>query len=140
MPVDLFSHALLFLGGGGDLQVLIADFVGRGLDAFEAVPRVLMDDTLALDRSMQLSIFWVTSWVLVSRAPSRCSISPVESQVRLARALTSAATTAKPRPWSPARAASMAALSASRLVCSAIARMVPRASLAFYEYWQSQAT
>jgi hypothetical protein len=33
---------------------------------------------------------------------------------------TSSATTAKPRPCSPARAASMAALSASRLVCSAI--------------------
>ena len=35
--------------------------------------------------------------------------------------LTSDATTAKPRPASPARAASMVALSASRLVCSAIA-------------------
>src|ERR1700728_2905527 len=35
-----------------------------------------------------------------------------------ASALTSSATTAKPRPWSPARAASMAALSASRLVWS----------------------
>ena len=33
---------------------------------------------------------------------------------------TSSATTANPRPWSPARAASMAALSASRFVCSAI--------------------
>ena len=33
---------------------------------------------------------------------------------------TSSATTAKPRPCSPARAASIAALSASRLVCSAI--------------------
>ena len=36
---------------------------------------------------------------------------------------TSEATTAKPRPASPARAASMVALSASRLVCSAIAVM-----------------
>ena len=33
---------------------------------------------------------------------------------------TSSATTAKPRPCSPARAASMAALRASRLVCSAM--------------------
>ena len=33
---------------------------------------------------------------------------------------TSSATTAKPRPCSPARAASMAAFSASRLVCSAM--------------------
>ena len=37
---------------------------------------------------------------------------------------TSSATTAKPLPCSPARAASMAALSASRLVCSASAEMV----------------
>ena len=37
---------------------------------------------------------------------------------------TSSATTAKPRPCSPARAASMAALSASRLVCSAMPVMV----------------
>src|SRR5690606_32059051 len=36
---------------------------------------------------------------------------------------TSSATTAKPRPASPARAASMAALSASRLVCSAMPRI-----------------
>ncbi len=38
-----------------------------------------------------------------------------------ARALTSEATTANPRPASPARAASMVALSASRFVCSATA-------------------
>jgi hypothetical protein len=36
---------------------------------------------------------------------------------------TSSATTAKPRPCSPARAASIAALSASRLVWSAIAEI-----------------
>ena len=39
---------------------------------------------------------------------------------RCARLRTSDATTAKPRPASPARAASTAALSASRLVCRAI--------------------
>ncbi|MCY1507178.1 hypothetical protein D9M68_414460 [compost metagenome] len=49
-----------------------------------------------------------------------CSISSVDCWVRLARVRTSSATTAKPRPCSPARAASMAALSASRLVCSAM--------------------
>ncbi|CSI61958.1 Uncharacterised protein [Vibrio cholerae] len=43
--------------------------------------------------------------------------------VREANARTSSATTAKPLPCSPARAASIAALSASRLVCSAIAPM-----------------
>ncbi len=46
--------------------------------------------------------------------------------VRLASERTSSATTAKPRPCSPARAASMAALRASRLVCSAMAVMTCR--------------
>ena len=47
---------------------------------------------------------------------STSCISWVESWVREARVRTSSATTAKPRPCSPARAASMAAFSASKLV------------------------
>jgi hypothetical protein len=47
-------------------------------------------------------------------------ISPVALAVCTASDFTSDATTAKPRPASPARAASMVALSASRLVCSAM--------------------
>ena len=47
-------------------------------------------------------------------------ISSVAFAVWLARFFTSEATTAKPRPASPARAASMVALSASRLVCEAM--------------------
>jgi hypothetical protein len=43
-----------------------------------------------------------------------------ELAVRPERSRTSSATTAKPRPASPARAASIAAFSASRLVCLAI--------------------
>ena len=47
-------------------------------------------------------------------------ISPVALAVCSASAFTSEATTAKPRPASPARAASMVALSASRLVWPAM--------------------
>ncbi len=47
---------------------------------------------------------------------------------RCARLRTSDATTAKPRPASPARAASTAALSASRLVCRAISSITPMMS------------
>ncbi|MFK4572295.1 hypothetical protein ABIF94_003731 [Bradyrhizobium ottawaense] len=47
-------------------------------------------------------------------------ISPVALAVCSASALTSEATTAKPRPASPARAASMVALRARRLVWPAI--------------------
>ena len=50
-------------------------------------------------------------------------ISSVACAVWLARVFTSDATTAKPRPASPARAASIVALSARRLVCSAMARI-----------------
>ena len=53
--------------------------------------------------------------------PMRPAISSVAFWVSTDSALTSSATTAKPRPAAPARAASILALSASRLVCLAIA-------------------
>jgi hypothetical protein len=62
----------------------------------------------------------------IESAASRCSasilraISSVACWVCTARAFTSEATTAKPRPASPARAASMVELSASSVVCRAI--------------------
>ena len=63
----------------------------------------------------------------ISPASSRTdsSICLLALRVCSARFLTSPATTPKPRPASPARAASIVALSASRLVCRAIASMVP---------------
>jgi hypothetical protein len=57
-------------------------------------------------------------------APMRAPISPVALAVWPARDLTSLATTAKPRPASPARAASIVALSASRLVWLAISSIM----------------
>src|SRR5690554_7373080 len=62
--------------------------------------------------STALTIFFCTSLI----SPS---ISLADFWVRLASVRTSPATTLKPRPCSPARAASIAALSASRFVCSA---------------------
>ncbi|MNE54570.1 hypothetical protein D3C80_1493550 [compost metagenome] len=53
-------------------------------------------------------------------------ISAVDFWVRWASSRTSSATTAKPRPCSPARAASIAALRANKLVCSAMERMTSR--------------
>ncbi len=61
----------------------------------------------------------VAAWMPETCAP----ISPVAFAVCSASALTSDATTAKPRPASPARAASMVAFSASRLVWPAMVLM-----------------
>ncbi len=70
-------------------------------------------------------------WRIASTAPEVefctarmwLAISSVAVAVCTASDLTSEATTAKPLPASPARAASIVALSASRLVCSAILRI-----------------
>ena len=59
---------------------------------------------------------------------TRPSVRAAASFARKARDRTSSATTAKPRPASPARAASTAALSASRLVWKAISLMSFRMS------------
>jgi len=58
--------------------------------------------------------------VTVCMLPICWRISSVAFAVWLARLFTSEATTAKPRPASPARAASMVAFSARRLVCEAM--------------------
>ena len=82
-----------------------------------------IDVAIALTSSMVALMPWiaptaslVAPWICAIRVP----ISLVASAVWLASVFTSDATTANPLPASPARAASMVALSASRLVCSAM--------------------
>ena len=78
------------------------------------------------DSTERLQLAWLACMAFTAAPTKLCNslsislISWVLSCVRLAKLLTSSATTAKPRPCSPARAASMAALSASKLVCSAM--------------------
>ena len=90
--------------------------------------------TLLIDSTISLSA--VPAW-LTSSTPSltwpfelviRSLMSLAACDERCARLRTSDATTAKPRPASPARAASTAALSASRLVWRAISSITPMMS------------
>jgi len=66
-------------------------------------------------------------------APISALISLAASAERCARLRTSPATTAKPRPCSPARAASTAALSARMLVWNAMPSITPMMSAIFLE-------
>ena len=70
------------------------------------------------------SIFITESWM-------SALISLAASALRCARLRTSAATTAKPRPCSPARAASTAALRASRFVWNAMSSITAMISAIF---------
>ena len=78
---------------------------------------------LARSEASLLSPIRLPIWPSRSRMVSE--ICCVAWRVASARLFTSLATTAKPRPAVPARAASMVALSASRLVCFAIASIEP---------------
>src|SRR6267142_2499298 len=82
-----------------------------------------IDVVISLMRSIvsPIALFALTDSPVARCMLTMCElISSVAFAVWPARVLTSCATTANPRPASPARAASMVALRASRLVCSAI--------------------
>lgn len=75
------------------------------------------------DRSAPRAAFSASRRTRVVRSASVSAMIVVASEVRLASAFTSFATTAKPLPAAPARAASIDAFSASRFVCRAMPSM-----------------
>ena len=77
----------------------------------------LIDPMISLIHPIDATAPEVSSWI----ASTLRAMSSVARAVSCASSLTSLATTAKPLPASPARAASIVALSARRFVCSAIA-------------------
>ena len=92
-----------------------------------------------LPAALTSSTPWLISRIALSIAPTTLPILPWFLSTRSliwwaaasdcsASLRTSSATTAKPRPCSPARAASMAAFSANRLVCPAIVEIRPTIS------------
>ena len=101
------------------LSVDLATACSPSCKAFSTVETkdwLLLREARLVVMASSSSTDWVPStWVT-------WSISLADSAERSASTRTSSATTAKPRPSSPARAASMAAFSASRLVWSAMSR------------------
>src|SRR5947209_10686163 len=108
------------------LEPAATDWMLRAISRV-ASPCCSIDAEMPAVISLISAMVWVippiaatASLVEVCIAVTWAEISSVALAVWLASALTSEATTAKPRPDSPARAASMVALSASRLVCAAM--------------------
>ena len=126
--LDMVGHALvggaLFLGGVGHIADIVsvsaapADFFQRACGRLR-LPTLLSTCGAAAPHAA------TTSRVSRCTASIMLEICVVASVVRSASLRTSSATTAKPRPCSPARAASMAAFSARRLVWSAMSPSHP---------------
>ena len=133
-PLARLSSSSITMSQWARLEVAaLRDAVDLAADRGEAVLHA-DDDALDLLRRLRrrswprseaspLSPIRLPTWPSRSRtvSPIRC----VACRVASARLFTSLATTAKPLPASPARAASMVAFSASRLVCLAIASIDP---------------
>ena len=112
--VDLIEAGCLFGAGGRDVADDVRHLPDRLDDFVERRAGRLTRSTPSL--------------TCVEDDVIRSLMSFAACEERCARLRTSDATTAKPRPASPARAASTAALSASRLVCRAISSMTPMMS------------
>src|SRR5580704_3251148 len=126
-PVSLAPSVTLVMPDAASLVPTAASRMLRDMSPVAA----LCSSTAAAIAAEISEICWIVPLISLIAATESCvalcmpaicvEMSPVALAVCAASALTSWATTAKPRPASPARAASMVALSASRLVCSAIA-------------------
>jgi len=109
------------------------DFIATSIECFicDDVSSILLSTSfeIVVSFSIPLALRFILSltslmdWTIVL---TLISISDSDFCVRSASFLTSSATTAKPRPCSPALAASIAAFSAKRFVCSAISFMTSR--------------
>src|SRR5690349_21625046 len=118
----------------GDAADMGVDLAGAGRDLLDVARDLARRLALLLDRggiaeviSLICAMVCVMPLIAATASLVDCcmaatwpEISSVAFAVWLASAFTSEATTAKPRPDSPARAASMVALSASRVVCASI--------------------
>mmetsp|Transcript_59422 Transcript_59422/g.140427 ORF Transcript_59422/g.140427 Transcript_59422/m.140427 type:complete len:247 (+) Transcript_59422:848-1588(+) len=106
---------------------------------------LLISATMSLTRAIEALISVIVSPAWATRAAPlstfsalrviRALISLAASALRPASERTSPATTAKPRPCSPARAASTAAFKARMLVWKAMPSMVPMMSAICFELW-----
>ena len=117
--VDLLQAGGLFLGAGGDLGDDGVDLGHLGDDPLQRLAGLPTSATPCSTCAVDAEI--------------SALISLAASAERWASARTSEATTAKPRPASPARAASTPAFSASRLVWKAISSITPMIWLICFE-------
>ena len=136
--VDRVAHLAEGLRGGrgrgGQAADVDRDVAGAGRRLGHAAGHLVGGGRLLLDRRgdrrlvvVDLAMI-VAIWPIAATAPvvsawiasTRRAMSSVARAVSSASSLTSPATTAKPLPASPARAASIVAFSASRFVCSAM--------------------